>query len=214
MARRVFITGGTGYIGCHLIPRLISRGHDVTALVRNGSEGKLPSGCRVVVGDALDGSTFRDRVAPADTFVQLVGVPHPSPAKAAQFRSIDLVSVRESAGAAMAAKIKHFIYLSVAQPSPVMKEYIAVRAEGESLIRGTGMNATFVRPFYVLGPGHRWPYLLLPMFWLYEKIPSKRETARRLHPVTLEQTLRVLVGAVEMPPTGVRVAEAEEMRRI
>src|SRR5581483_667834 len=117
MARRVFITGGTGYIGCHLIPRLISRGHDVTALVRNGSEGKLPSGCRVVVGDALDGSTFRDRVAPADTFVQLVGVPHPSPAKAAQFRSIDLVSVRESAGAAMAARIKHFIYLSVAQPS-------------------------------------------------------------------------------------------------
>jgi uncharacterized protein YbjT (DUF2867 family) len=95
-----------------------------------------------------------------------------------------------------------------------MKEYIAVRAEGESLIRGTGMNATFVRPFYVLGPGHRWPYLLLPMFWLYEKIPSKRETARRLHPVTLEQTLRVLVGAVEMPPAGVRVVEAQEMRRI
>ncbi len=56
------------------------------------------------------------------------------------------------------------------------------------------------------------PFPLLPLFWLYEKIPSQRETARRLHPVTLEQALRVLVGAVDMPPAGVRVVEAEEMR--
>ena len=95
----VFITGGTGYIGRHLIPELLGRGHTVRALVRNGSERKLPAGVEAVRGDALDGTTFAGQIAPSDTFVQLVGVAHPSPSKANEFRSIDLVSVQESAAA-------------------------------------------------------------------------------------------------------------------
>ena len=52
--RRVFIAGGTGYIGQRLIPRLLDRGHEVRALVRPGSERKLPEGCTAVIGNALD----------------------------------------------------------------------------------------------------------------------------------------------------------------
>ena len=76
---RVFVTGGSGYMGQRLIARLLDRGHEVRALVRAGSEKKLPAGCVPVVGDALDGKSYASRIAPADTFVQLVGVTHPSP---------------------------------------------------------------------------------------------------------------------------------------
>lgn len=209
----IFVTGGTGYLGRELIPQLIARGHQVRGLVRPGSEKKLPPGCEVVLGDALDGKTFADKIAPAQTFIQLVGVPHPSPAKAKQFREIDLVSVRESVAAATKANVRHFVYLSVAQPAPIMGEYLAVRAEGEAMIRASGMHATFVRPFYVLGPGHWWPYLILPIFWIAELLPSSRASAKRLKPVTLAQTLAALVRAIEQPADGVRVFEAEEMRR-
>src|SRR2546421_200611 len=41
----------------------------------------------------------------------------------------------------------------VAQPASMMQAFVAVRAEGEALIRASGMKATFVRPWYVLGPG-------------------------------------------------------------
>lgn len=75
--RCVFITGGTGYIGSRLIPRLLQRGHAVRALVRSGSEKKLPPGSAAVSGNALDSSSDSDKVTPADTFVQLVGVAHP-----------------------------------------------------------------------------------------------------------------------------------------
>ena len=88
----VFITGGTGYLGRPLIAELLRRGHRVRALVRPGSEDRLPLGSEVVLGDALDGSSYVHKIQPATTFVQLVGVSHPSPAKAAQFRKIDLVS--------------------------------------------------------------------------------------------------------------------------
>jgi len=211
-AKNVFITGGTGYIGRVLIPRLIKRGHEVRALVRQGSERKLPPGCEPVVGDALDASTFADQILPSDTFVQLVGVPHPSPAKAAEFQSIDLASIRASVSAATVAGVKHFVYVSVAQPSPVMKAYQAVRAQGEQMIRDSGLDATILRPWYVLGPGHRWPYALIPMYWLFEQIPSTRDTARRLGLVTLNQMVNALVTSVEGTADGIRMLEVPSIR--
>lgn len=210
--RNVFITGGTGYIGQVLIPRLLERGHTGRALVRRGSEQKLPPGCEAVIGNALDGSTFADQVRPSDTFVQLVGVPHPSPAKAAEFQSIDLVSVRASVSAAARAGVEHFIYVSVAQPAPVMKAYQAVRAEGERLIRESGMNATIIRPWYVLGPGHRWAYTLIPMYWLLERLPGTRETARRLGLVTLDQMVSAITTAVGSSAEGVRIYDVPSIR--
>ncbi|HUP58878.1 MAG TPA: NAD(P)H-binding protein [Thermoanaerobaculia bacterium] len=150
----LFLTGSTGYIARALIPELLLRGHTVRALIRPGSERKLVNGARPVIGNALDASTFARYVAPSDTFIHLVGVAHPSPAKAEEFRTIDLVSIQQSVLAAKGSSIAHFIYLSVAHPAPAMKAYVAVRQEGERLLRESAIPSTFVRPWYVLGPGH------------------------------------------------------------
>jgi uncharacterized protein YbjT (DUF2867 family) len=210
--RQVFVTGGTGFMGRRLVAELLARGHTVRALARKGSEGKLPAGCGVVIGDPLKKATYEREVAPADTFVQLVGVTHPNPAKTEEFRAVDYGSARAAIEAARKAGVQHFIYLSVAQPAPIMKSYIAVRAECEGLIRQSGMNATFVRPWYVLGPGRRWPYILMPMYWVMELIPATRESARRLGLVTIEQMTRALVSAVENPVRGVRIFGVPEIR--
>lgn len=213
MTHDIFITGGTGYIGRYLVPELFARGHTVRALVRSGSEGKLAAGATAVAGNALDRGTFADKVAPSDTFIHLVGVGHPSPSKGEQFRAIDLVSIRQSVAAAKQAGIAHFIYMSVAQPAPVMKDYVAVRAEGERLLRESGLNATFVRPWYVLGPGHRWPYLILPLYWIWMASPASRSTARRLYPVTLRNVVSAIAAAVSIPPAGTRIIEQPELGR-
>lgn len=210
--RHIFIAGGTGYLGRPLIADLIRRGHTVRALVREGSQSKLPSGCRAVLGNALDGESYAAHIPPADTFVQLVGVPHPSPAKAAQFRSIDFASASGAIRAAAKAEIKHFVYLSVAQPAPMMKAYVQARSECEALLRESGLNATVLRPWYVLGPGHRWPYTLLPMYWIMERIPATREGALRLGLVTLEQMKLALLYAVENPCQGICVIDVPHIR--
>jgi len=210
--RHVFVTGGTGYMGSRVIPELLRRGHRVRALVRQGSSSRLPEECERVVGNALDETTFTGRVAPADTLLHLIGVAHPSPAKAAEFRSVDLASARASAKAAAAARVSHFVYVSVAQPAPVMKAYTEARAEGEVAIRATGISSTILRPWYVLGPGHRWPYLFLPVYRLLQLFPPTRDTAVRLYPVTLAQMIAALVRAVENPASGIRIVEAAEIR--
>lgn len=210
--RHVFVTGGTGYLGAALLPRLIARGHRVRALVRPGSERRLPPGVAAVVGDALDAASWAGCVAPADTLVHLVGVAHPAPWKADAFERVDLPAGRAAVAAAKLAGA-HLVYLSVAHPAPVMRAYVAVRRQVEEEIRAAGIAATCVRPWYVLGPGHRWAHLLRPLYAVAERLPATRDGARRLGLVTLAEISAALVGAVQSPPAGVRVVEVPEIRR-
>jgi uncharacterized protein YbjT (DUF2867 family) len=212
VSRNVFVTGATGYLGRPLVARLLARGHVVRALVRPGSERRLPHGAAAVLGDALRAEIFAAAIRPADTLVHLVGTPRPSPAKAAEFWAVDLPSVRAAVEAARAAGVRHLIYVSVAHPAPVMHAYLAARREGERLIRESNLTATIFRPWYILGPGHRWPCLLLPIYAMLSRLPSTREGARRLGLVTLEQMLRALVRATEEPPAGIREIDVPQIR--
>jgi len=208
----VFVTGGTGYLGRPLIAQLLRAGHQVRAVARSESIGKLPQGCHAIAGNALDADTYRDHIEPARTFVQLVGVAHPSPSKANEFRDIDLASAGGAIQAARQSGVEHFVYVSVAHPAPMMKSYIEVRVQCEQMIRESGMNATILRPWYVLGPGHRWPYTLLPMYWLMELVPATRAGARRLGLVTHRQMVLALYDAIAHPAKGVRIVEVPEIR--
>jgi uncharacterized protein YbjT (DUF2867 family) len=209
---RVFMTGATGFMGRRLAAGLLQREHEVAALARLGSESRVAAGCRVVSGNALDRTSIESALGPADTFIQLVGTPHPSPAKARQFVDIDLKAGLESVCAAQKKGVAHFIYLSVAQPAPIMHAYIDVRARVEAAIAEAGLNATILRPWYVLGPGRRWPLLLWPMYKLFELLPATRDSARRLGLVTLNDMIASLTWAVENPAVGIRVLDVAAIR--
>lgn len=210
--KSVFVTGATGYLGRPLVEKLVERGHSVRALVRATSASRLPSGVEAVIGDALVGESYAGHVRAGDVFVQLVGVAHPSPSKAAEFRSIDLASVVAATSNAQAGGASRFVYVSVAHPAPMMKDYIDVRVAGEAKVRETGLPATILRPWYVLGPGHRWPYALIPFYWIASIFPGSREGARRLGLVRRPQMIAALVHAVESEAAGVEIVDVPAIR--
>ena len=210
----VFVTGGTGYIGRPLIAAILERGHTVHALVRAGSESRLPHGANPVFGSALEATSFATAIPRGATVVHLVGTPHPSPAKAAEFRRVDLASILATVAAAQTAAARHLVYLSVAHPAPVMSAYVAAREEGETAVRASGIPATILQPWYVLGPGHRWPYLLVPLYALLRAVPATREGALRLGLVSRRDMVAALLEAVEAPPpSAVRILGVPEIRR-
>ena len=211
--KSAFIAGSTGYLGSGLAKRLLENGYTVEALVRDGSEQKAPSGCKIITGNPLNPETYQQSISSL-TFIHLIGVPNPSPAKANLFRQIDLPAAIASIDAAKHANVKHFIYVSVAHPAPVMKAYIQTRMEAEAKVRDSGLNATILRPWYVLGPGHRWAYALIPLYKLFEMIPATRPGALRCGLITLHQMLAALVHAVENPAQGLRVIDVPQIRRL
>ena len=214
LARDVLVTGGTGYIGRALVPELCSRGHRVRVLARPGSLARVPACAEGVAGDALDAASLAQALRADDTVVHLVGAPHPNPAKAQQFLDVDLASARALARAAARSGVAHVVYVSVAHPAPVMQEYISARLLGEQAIAAQRLTATFLRPWYVLGPGRRWPALFKPLYGLASMLPQWRDSAERLGLVTIEQMVRALAQAVAAPPPAgsVRIVDVPDIR--
>ncbi|MBM3793638.1 MAG: NAD-dependent epimerase/dehydratase family protein [Acidobacteria bacterium] len=213
----VFLSGGTGYLGRHLIPVLLSRGHSVASLARPGAEARLPAGCHVVTGYALRASSFGGVLRGYDTFIHLTGTPKPAPWKEREFRAVDLPSLMASADAAAApdSGVRHFIYVSVAQTAPIMRAYVAVRQEAEAYLERAGiLRRTILRPWYVLGPGHWWPYALRPLYALAARSARYRQDAERLGLVTIGEMTSALVRAVEQPPSeqAARILGTAEIR--
>jgi uncharacterized protein YbjT (DUF2867 family) len=211
---KVFICGATGYMGRVLAAELLGRGHTVFALARPGSENKVPRGCRIVHGNALDSRSYVRALGSTDTLVQLVGTPKPNPFKGEQFRAVDRVAGLEAVRAAADAGVRHLVYVSVAHPAPMMKDYIAVRAEVEAAIVDAGLNATVLRPWYVLGPGHWWPYALVPMYKVASLVPSLADGAQRLGLVSLREMVATLAHAIEEPAHGVRLLTVPQISAI
>jgi uncharacterized protein YbjT (DUF2867 family) len=213
MPKLIFITGGTGYLGRRLIARLLKSGCQVKALTRKGSEAKLPPGCIPVISDPFSADAFASSIDECSTFIQLLGVSHPGPAKKDLFDKIDFASTAASVAAAKQAKCSHFIYVSVAQtPTSIMLEYQKCRAKCEELIIGSSLKASIIRPWYVIGPGHYWPLLFLPLFKLLEIIPATSIKAKALRLVYLRQMLDTLCYAVEHPPEQQQVFEIKDIR--
>ncbi len=210
--RHVFVTGATGYIGRALTDSLIARGHVVHGLTRQRPQGQLGKGVHPVVGDALSAASYVGSVPPADTLVHLVGTRKPDPSKVSEFRAVDLASLDAAVAAAHTAGVKHLVYVSVAQPAPVMRAFGEARKAGEAIIRASSLNATILRPWFVIGPGRRWPGMLKPLYAVAAYLPSWRESAERLGLVTLDQMTAALVHAVEHPANGVRVVEVPTIR--
>jgi len=195
---RIFLAGGTGYLGSRLAQALLARKHTVFGLCRPAHASKLPEGVEAVEGDALRSATFRNRVPAGSVYIHLIGTPHPAPWKKASFERVDLGSLQQAVQAAVAAPASRFVFVSVAHPAPVMRAYIDIRRECEAWIRRSGLPHAILRPWYVLGPGHQWPWVLKPLYAMAGWFPGRlRESSNRLGLVTVEEMVQALVSAAE-----------------
>lgn len=213
--KKIFITGGTGYIGSRLIKKLLHKGeYDIIALCRPGSENKIAMGCNIVYGNALAAASFSEYVRGCDTLVHLVGVAHPSPAKKEEFINIDLQSIQQSIIVAKQNNIKKIVYLSVATyPTKIMKDFQLAKAKGEALLIESKIPGVVVRPWYVIGPGHWWPLLLKPFYWLARFSGKYREAAKKLDTVTIGQMLNTLTHAISLETGIIRYFEVEDIKK-
>lgn len=70
---KIFLTGGTGFVGSHLTTFLVGRGHEITILSRSGSRGAGKPGVAFVQGDSMHPGPWQESLAQHDAVINLAG---------------------------------------------------------------------------------------------------------------------------------------------
>jgi len=137
---RVFLTGGTGFVGREVTRQLIATGHQVRALVRSGSEPKLalPGQVEVHNGDIKDVANLKESLSGCDAVIHLIGIIREFPSKGITFQRLHIESVRTMIAATEAAGIKRFIHMSANGVRPnAQASYHQTKWEAEQLLRAS-----------------------------------------------------------------------------
>ncbi len=146
---KVFVTGGTSFIGLRLITALVEAGADVTVLVMPEHEerlGALRRHVRMVSGDVWNSASLKGRSRGHGVVIHLVGSIRAQPARGLTFHQINLVSARNTISMAVSDGVPYFVLLSaVGRPPGVSIEYIRSKREAEMYLRNSGLRWSIVR---------------------------------------------------------------------
>ena len=149
---RLAITGGTGFVGAHLIDVAIAAGHQVKALTRR--EQAPRDGVEWISGDLHDRDALERLVGDADAVIHVAGViTAPS---AAAFELGNVAGTLAMLAAATAGGVHRFVHVSsLAAREPKLSLYGASKHKAEALVHGSGLDWVIVRPPAVYGPGDK-----------------------------------------------------------
>jgi NADH dehydrogenase len=197
--RRVFLTGGGGFIGSRLLRALLQHGHSVIALDRSGTVttgGLLPAG-QAVRGDILVPETYREPLAGSDVVVHLAASTGRAPS--AEHWRVNATGIETLLNECRAAGVTRFLFVSsIATTFPDLRRYpyAQAKAKAEQLVASSGIPFVVLRPTMVLGPGS--PILAaLSRLALLPVIPVFGSGRTRVQPVSVGDVVDVIVGTLE-----------------
>jgi NADH dehydrogenase len=150
----ILVTGGSGFVGGHVVHELRGRELPVRCLVRNPHKAsKLAAwGCELVEGDMTDPAGLRRAVDGADAVVHLVAIRQGRPE---QFRRVMVEGARDLLAAAKDAGVGRFVHMSALGTTEQTKDlvpYYGAKWETEELVRASGLPYVIFRPSFVFGP--------------------------------------------------------------
>jgi uncharacterized protein YbjT (DUF2867 family) len=149
---RVALIGGTGFVGGYLVDALLDAGHEVSLLVRRGSEDKVHAEVwRTISGDISDESAIEAAVAGCDAVIYCVGILRESPGQGITFESLQFDGVVHACDAATKNGIRRFLLMSANGAKVPGTPYQETKKRAEDYVLSSGLAATVFRPSVIFG---------------------------------------------------------------
>ena len=218
--RRVLVFGANGYIGAHLVPKLLDAGLPVRAAARNLDllQAQPWTGAERVSADALQPWTLPPVLAGIDVAYYLVH----SMAAGRDFGQLDIQAAGNFADAAADAGVRRIVYLGGLIPHDARSEHLVSRRDTGARLREGPVPVTELRAGIIVGPGSAAFEVIRDLVNALPWMVTPKWVRSRSSPIALDNLLYYLLHVPEIPETEGAVLDAagpdyltyEEMMRV
>jgi len=199
----VFLTGGTGYVGSRILQDLLSEGHQVSALVRPGSESKLPvdpQKMTVVHGEILDKSSFSDALGECEAIIHLIGIIREFPGKGITFEKFHLEATQNILAAAKEHHISRYIHMSaLGARKDSASGYFSTKARAEEFVTSSGLDYTIFKPSIIFGANDDFINYFAGIMKTFHVIPIIGKGTYRMQPIAVQDIGELFVQSLTTP---------------
>ncbi|MDR0184022.1 complex I NDUFA9 subunit family protein [Lysobacter arvi] len=154
--RHVVVLGGTGFVGRHLVARLLRGGDRVTVLSRGVDAGKRrlkPEGASLIEGDVADANFLAAVLDDADAVVNLIGILNEKGDRGDGFERVFVGIVDALIDAMQRMGVRRLLQMSAVNAGRGDSHYLQARGRAEQHVRASGLDWTLLRPSVIAGPG-------------------------------------------------------------
>ena len=164
---KILVTGGTGFIGQHLVAALIKSGHQVKVIARSPQKAKKleKKGAKVVIGDLGDNQFLKKELTGMEAVYHLAAISGQLWGISwEEYERVNVTYTKNLLKASLERKIKRFIFCSSIQAADPSTFYGRSKLQSEKAAQRSGLNYTIVRPAVVYGPGEARSFLRISRF--------------------------------------------------
>jgi uncharacterized protein YbjT (DUF2867 family) len=193
----ILVTGGTGFVGRHLIAALRREGLPVRAVVRRSSKASPIEdlGAEPVEGDIADPASLEAAAKGCERIIHLVGIIQEG--RGFTFRSVHVEGTRNMVLAAKKAAVKQFFYQSALGTRENAKsEYHRTKWDAEQLVKASGIPYTVLRPSLIYGSGDAFTERLSEMIRRAPVLPVIGSGRSKVQPIHIDDVTACIVKAV------------------
>ncbi len=150
---KVAIIGGTGFVGSHLVERLIQEGHTPRLLVRTGSESKVaqPDRCELIPGEVGDPQARLNCLSGCEAVIYLIGILREFPDRGITFEALQYQGVVDTLTTAQERDVSRFILMSANGIRANGTAYQRTKLRAEEAVKASGLRWTIFRPSVIFG---------------------------------------------------------------
>jgi NADH dehydrogenase len=198
---KIFISGGTGFVGGHLCRELLNRGHELRLLTHQCKQAT--DGIEHIEGDVTKPETFEESVRGCDAVINLVGIIREFPGRNVTFRKLHIQATDNMLVAARKAGVRRYLQMSaLGTRADAVSDYHKTKWLAEELVRNSGLEWTIFRPSLIFGPKDAFINMLAAQLKLTPIMPVIGSGSYRLQPIHADDVARCFALALEKPETA------------
>lgn len=200
---KVFVTGGSGFVGAEVIRQLLAAGHEVRSLVHSRSTTSTPPGLELWPGDATRPETLQGALTGCTAVIHLIGIIREFPEKQITFQRLHIDATRNVLAAAREQGVRRYLHMSAnGTRANGVAAYHKSKWAAEELVRAAALDATIFRPSLIFGPGDAFVNMLATIIRRSPIMPVIGDGEYQMAPVAVANVASGFVRALDSPASS------------